>query len=288
MIDRYLIRYFLAVTDQGSFSRAAQQCNVSQPTLSIGIAKLEALLEKKLFDRSNRRVALTEAGNRFAEHARRIEFEFVEAERISRAVPPRDPLRLGVLTTMSLPMLQAGLRAIAAEAAVEIVEGRARELDALLDRGRLDAVCTTVSRPGLPTREILTEGYAMALPQDHRHADTPEVAVEALAGETMLVRRHCEALPQISRFFTSRGVRPVMAARTLSDAHAIAYVEAGLGITMVPESFARAEMALVPVTGFDLRRTLGIQARAQDGWRIESAGLLDRFARGCATATGAA
>ena len=42
MIDRYLIRYFLAVVDQGSFSRASRQANVSQPTLSVGIAKLES------------------------------------------------------------------------------------------------------------------------------------------------------------------------------------------------------------------------------------------------------
>jgi DNA-binding transcriptional LysR family regulator len=279
MIDRYLIRYFLAVIDQGSFSRAAQQCGVSQPTLSIGIAKLEALLDKKLFDRSNRRVAQTEAGSRFAEHARRIEFEFVEAERISRAVPPRDPVRLGVLATVPVAMLQAGLRGIAGEAALEVVEGRGRELDAMLDRGRLDAVLTVLTRVGLPTRELFSEGYGMALPLTHRHAGETEIAVEALAGETMLVRRHCEALPQISRFFTDRGVRPVMAARTLSDAHALAYVEAGLGITMVPSSFARPGLALARVAGFDLRRTIALQTRPQDGWRLDDGNLLDRFAR---------
>lgn len=281
MIDRYLIRYFLAVIDQGSFSRAAQQCNVSQPTLSIGIAKLEALLDKKLFDRTNRRVALTEAGSRFAEHARRIEFEFVEAERISRAVPRRDPVRLGVLTTVPVAMLTAGLRAITGEAAVEVVEGRGRELDAMLDRGRLDAVLTVVTRTGLPTRAVLTEGYAMALAAAHSLARQSEVAPEALAGETMLVRRHCEALPQISRFFTSRGIRPVMAARTLSDTHALGYVAAGLGITLVPESFTRADVALVRLNGFDLQRTIGVQVRAQDGWRLESGGTLDRFATTC-------
>ena len=81
MIDRYLLRYFLAVIDQGSFSKAAVHCNVSQPTLSIGIAKLERLLTRPLFLRSNRRVQLTEAGVQFAVHARRIESEFNLAER---------------------------------------------------------------------------------------------------------------------------------------------------------------------------------------------------------------
>lgn len=281
MIDRYLIRYFLAVIDQGSFSRAAQQCNVSQPTLSIGIAKLETLLDQKLFDRSNRRVALTEAGSRFADHARRIEAEFLAAERLSPAAAPGIPIRLGVLASIAVPILQAGLAAIAGETALEMTEGRGRELDALLDRGRLDAILTATPRSGLPTRNILREGYAMALPLGHPHAGRGAVAAEALAGETMLVRRHCEALPQISRFFTSRGVRPVMAARTLSDAHALAYVEAGLGITMVPESFARPGLVLVRITGFDLQRTIAVQARAQDAWRIEPGGALDRFAAAC-------
>ena len=59
MIDRYHLRYFLAVIDQGNFSRAAEACNVSQPTLSVGVAKLEKALGRPLFRRTNRRVELT-------------------------------------------------------------------------------------------------------------------------------------------------------------------------------------------------------------------------------------
>ena len=72
MLDRYLLRYFLAVVDHGNFSRAASQCNVSQPTLSVGVAKLEREVGAPLFVRSNQRVELTEAGARFLPHARRI------------------------------------------------------------------------------------------------------------------------------------------------------------------------------------------------------------------------
>ena len=56
MMDRYLLRYFLAVIDQGNFSKAAAACNVSQPTLSVGIANLEKMLSRPLFVRTNRRV----------------------------------------------------------------------------------------------------------------------------------------------------------------------------------------------------------------------------------------
>ena len=88
MIERYLIHYFLAVMDHGNFSRAAQQCRVSQPTLSVGIAKLEGLVGHVLFHRTNRRVELTSAGAAFATHARRIEAEFARA-----AHPPPSPAR---------------------------------------------------------------------------------------------------------------------------------------------------------------------------------------------------
>ncbi|HLZ99343.1 MAG TPA: LysR family transcriptional regulator, partial [Steroidobacteraceae bacterium] len=62
MIDRYLLRYFLAVIDCGSFSKAAKQLNVAQPTLSVGIGKLERLLGASLFQRTSKRVNITEAG----------------------------------------------------------------------------------------------------------------------------------------------------------------------------------------------------------------------------------
>src|SRR5688572_14365410 len=100
MIDRYLLRYFLAVVDRGTFSRAAQQVNVAQPTLSVGIAKLERLLGTPLFHRSSQRVHLTEAGSRFAVHARRIENEFNLAESAVSGMQSLRTLRIGALSTI--------------------------------------------------------------------------------------------------------------------------------------------------------------------------------------------
>src|ERR1700761_2114654 len=97
MLDRYLLRYFLAVVDQGNFSRAAAACNVSQPTLSVGIAKLERELEHPLFIRSNQRVELTDAGTRFLTHARRIEREVNIATQSMGLSTDLPPFRLGVI-----------------------------------------------------------------------------------------------------------------------------------------------------------------------------------------------
>jgi DNA-binding transcriptional LysR family regulator len=79
-----------------------------------------------------------------------------------------------------------------------------------------------------------------------------------LAGETMIVRRQCEGLPEISRYFTNRDVRPSFSLRTLSDDRAMSMVAAGLGITVAPESFKRSGVAAVKLDGFELSRDVGL------------------------------
>jgi DNA-binding transcriptional LysR family regulator len=263
MIDRYLLRYFLAVIDQGSFSKAAVHCNVSQPTLSIGIAKLERLLARPLFLRSNRRVQLTEAGAQFAVHARRIESEFNLAERAPAGDPQRSLLRLGVLASIPTRWISAFAARIAGNDAterVEFVEGRERELLEGLARGRLDAALTIVRADNgrFGGESLVTEGYPLALPDFHPLAREKSIEPGALAADVMIVRRHCEVLSETSRHFTSHGVRPFFATRTTNDDRALALVAAGSGITIMPQGFSAPGVCRPWLAGFDLRRTIGI------------------------------
>lgn len=263
MIDRYLLRYFLAVIDYGNFSKAAAQCNVSQPTLSVGIAKLEQQLSRPLFRRSNRRVELTDAGVRFAVHARRIESEFNIAEQDVGTSRASKAFRLGILTSIPtrwVEALAARLPQDLPQNQIALVEGRERDLLERLTRGRIDAALTIV-RTG-NTRfdsEILrTEGYSLALPMSHALADKPMIAAEALADNVMIVRRHCEVLAETSRHFTLRGVRPFFTAKTTNDDRVLALVRAGLGVTVMPDGFTAEGVVRPRLTGFDLTRNLGI------------------------------
>ena len=261
MIDRYLLRYFLAVIDHGNFSRAAEQCNVSQPTLSVGIAKLERMLGRPLFHRTNRRVELTPAGAHFAVHARRIEAEFNLAEAAVAGQRGRRTVRLGVLATISTALVAqfASLPGDADEQ-VELVEGRERDLLDRLTRGRIDAALT-ILRPDNDryAREALwQEGYGLALPASHRLAGEEVIAAEALADNVMIVRRHCEVLAETSHHFTTRGVRPFFAARTTNDDRALALVAAGMGVTVMPDRHAAPGVVRVPLAGFDHVRRIGL------------------------------
>lgn len=281
MIDRYLLRYFLAVVDEGNFTRAALRCRVSQPTLSIGIAKLETLLDRQLLHRTNRRVALTAAGTRFAVHARRIEAEFAEAERGTREDAPGALVRLGIVSTIPSAWVEQAFVAARPGAAgerIELVEGRARDLRLLLERGRVDIVLAPVGDDPHRCTILFEEGYALALPSAHSLAGRDVVAAEEVAHETMIVRRHCEALSDVSRHFTARGIRPFMAARTASDDRAIAYVRAGLGITVMPQCFAGPGMAMPALSGFGVRRAIGFLAGGASTARLDASVSLDRFA----------
>ncbi len=269
MIDRYLLRYFLAVIDEGNFSRAAERCNVSQPTLSVGIAKLERLLDRPLFNRDNRRVALTPEGVELATRARRIEAEFQAAEQVRGAQRSRRTLRLGMLHSIPRHWFAEIARLCGragGDLRVEFVEGRERDLLERLGRGRLD-IALTLIRTGdsrFPTEPLLTESYALAMAENHPLAARIVIEPEELAGEVMIVRRHCEALAETSRHFTQRGVRPFFAARTYDEDRAMLLVQSGVGITVMPDCFAAPGVTRPRLAGFEAERTVGIVYASAD------------------------
>lgn len=262
MIDRYLLRYFLAVVDQGTFSRAATHCHVSQPTLSVGIAKLERHLGTALFFRSNQRIQLTEAGSRFLIHARRIESEFNLAQTAMSAEASMPTLRLGLLHSVPGALLALAVAANPATDAgprLEIIPGSERELVGHLARGRIDVAISLVARGGdrFLERPLLEEGYKLAIPHHHPLAGNDQIAAEELADNVMIVRRHCEALAETSRHFTDRGIRPHFALRTTNDERVLQMVAAGLGITVMPESYSHPGVAGPLLSGFLARRIVG-------------------------------
>ncbi len=262
-MDRYLLRYFLAVAELGSFSKAAARVSVTQPTLSVGIAKLEREVGARLFERTTRRVSLTPAGSKFLGHARRITQEYEAALREVAEAPRVKRVRAGVLSTIAARDLE---RIVAHHAkhgggeALELLDSNERDIANRLSDGRLD-YAVTILRPGLESfaQETLRgEDYVLFVAADHQLSGVERIDGAELAGETMIVRRQCEGLPEISRYFTNRAVRPSFSLRTLSDDRAMSMVAAGLGVTVAPASFKRAGVAAVKLAGFTLSRDVGL------------------------------
>jgi DNA-binding transcriptional LysR family regulator len=262
MLDRYLLRYFLAVVDQGNFSRAAQHCHVSQPTLSVGIAKLERTLQIQLFFRSSQRVELTQAGARFLVHARRIEREFNNAlQSMSGGGLEKPGLRIGILSSIPADIIADCIAQTRPTDSYrfELLFGSERELTGHLTKGRIDCALTLVGRGGdrFMERAIVTEGYGLALSANHPFAAESAIAPERLAQEVMIVRRHCEALSDTSRFFIERGVRPHFAFRSTNDERVMQMVAAGLGLTVMPLCYRATGVVRPLLSGFSIERTIG-------------------------------
>lgn len=262
-MDRYLLRYFLAVAELGSFSKAAARVSVTQPTLSVGIAKLEEQVGARLFERTTRRVSLTPAGSKFLQHARRITQEYEAALREVSSTPQLKRVRAGILSTIPARDLE---RVVAHHAkhgggeALELLDSTERDIANRLSDGRLDAAIT-ILRPGLESfgqEKLRNEPYVLFVAASHKLSGLESIEGGELAGETMIVRRQCEGLPEISRYFTNRDVRPSFSLRTLSDDRAMNMVAAGLGVTVAPSSFQRAGLATVRLAGFDLSREVGL------------------------------
>ena len=280
MIERYLIQYFLAVVDHGNFSKAAHHCRVSQPTLSVGIAKLETLVDRVLFHRTNRRVELTAFGTKFAAHARTIEAEFGKIQSALAEDDKSKLIRVGIISTLPSPWIESAVReACRVEGEhLEVVEVRMQDLVPKLERGRVDAVIGILGDDARAREVLFEEGYALALWRTHPLAGRQSVEAEEVADARMIVRRNCEALPDVSRYFTQKGVRPFFAARTISDDRALGFVRAGLAITVMPRCFSGSDIAMPPLSGFHLKRRIGLLVDPAAAARVEDSRCLKAFA----------
>ncbi len=261
-MDIYLLRYFLAVVETGSFTRAADRAFVTQPTLSAGIKKLEQQLGHTLFERTNRRVFLTDAGTRFLPRAKAILHECNMAQQALDEAGNAPLLRIGVLTTLSnrkVGNLLASFREKAPGAAIEIFDGTEQELENRLEDRSLDfALSVYRGEPEDRSIPLGVEPYVFILPTDHPLAGRTRVGAQDLAEDYMIVRSRCEVLSETSRYFTDRNVRPRLVYRTPNDSRAVAMVAAGVGGTVVPQSLVDERVCEVKLTGFEHERRIGL------------------------------
>ncbi|MCT2398802.1 LysR family transcriptional regulator [Novosphingobium mangrovi (ex Huang et al. 2023)] len=262
MIKRAHIRQFLAVVEAGSFTQAAARIHVTQPTLSLGISELERLVGTRLFIRDRKRVRLTAAGGRFIVIARDLERGFKAADTFGQTRASEWPdLKIGLLHTIPDRLLEAIMGVLGGKYSMELVEGTDPDLRTALGQGRIQVALTLLTPDchGSDVLPLFDEPYVMLVPSDHALAGKHAVPPDAFSSEVMIARRRCEVLTRTSRFFTRHGVRPRFSLRTEDDERAISMIAAGLGITVAPLSYCRPGMEPVEVSGYDLRRRIGLR-----------------------------
>lgn len=283
-MELYLLRYFLAVVETGSFTKAAAACLITQPTLSAGIKRLEDQLRVPLLVRSNRRVHLTAAGARFLPRAKAILHEVNMASAEIAAAESANVLRLGVLQTISARLVAGLLRDFSAEYSdvrFDLFDGTEQELLNRLDERGLDLALSIRRVADDDSQPLFHEGYRLVLPATHRLAGESVITAENLARDAMIVRSRCEVLSETSRHFTDRNVRPPLVYRTAQDERALAMVGAGVGVTVMPDSYTAPDVAYARLLGFDLGRTVALfpPRYALSGRLLDTARAFTQFAR---------
>ncbi|WP_321394648.1 LysR family transcriptional regulator [Emcibacter sp.] len=262
MFELYQLRYFLAIVETGSFTKAAERVYVTQPTLSAGIQKLEAALETRLFDRSSKRVFLTESGSRFVDRAKAILHQVSLAEAEMGDTDNPKILRLGVLMTVPAQTVKNLMQPYLREEGglvVELFEGTEQEILNRLDSGQVD-IALTILRPGQKgkTTALYRDRYSIAIAAHHPLADKKVLKPRDLADEPTIVRSRCELLSQTSRFFTDHNVRPRLVYRTPQDERALMMVAAGIGFTTMPDQYTMEGVVRLPMEGYDFERQIGL------------------------------
>jgi LysR family hydrogen peroxide-inducible transcriptional activator len=236
------LRYVVAVARTGNFSRAAEQCHVSQPSLSQQIQKLEDELGERLFERMKRAVKLTPTGEVFLRRAARILDEADAAKREAAEAKSllRGTVTLGVLPTIAPYLLPPVVGAFTAKyPGVEIVvqEDTTAQLVKLLLACEIDFALA--SRPlyddRLMVRDLFTEELLLALPPGHALTRQRRVGFADLEGERLIIMKegHCLG-DQVQHFCGRHDWQPQISFRSAQLETIQALVRAGLGISLVP------------------------------------------------------
>jgi DNA-binding transcriptional LysR family regulator len=215
-----LIRYFVAVAETGSVTRAAERLHIAQPSLSAAVKQLEAQLGVPLLARQGRGVTLTPAGTLLLERGRELleQADAVVAEVRHRGAAAAGRLRVGVTPTARYGIAPRFLGACAVQAPAVMLYTSEDTTGALLRdvaSGRLDLAITFCAPSPPPSGVELTllheEPAVVHLPADHPLAGRPALSLTDLAGETVLVAASHDSAGFTSRVlaaFAGAGITP--------------------------------------------------------------------------------
>jgi LysR family hydrogen peroxide-inducible transcriptional activator len=269
------LRYVVALADHGHFGRAAAACDVSQPTLSGQIMKLEDELGVTLFERTTKSVRVTEIGAEIAGRARQILADIEGIASIGRrsAAPLTGDLSLGVIPTLGpylLPWLVPALRRDYPELRLTVREDLTAALLDRLEAHRLDAALVALPVPNdrLETMALFDEPFWFAEPRTDGVREAGLMTKEALRGRSLLLLTEGHCLRDQALAVCQTAERDADGDfRATSLQTVLQMVATGLGCTLLP-AMARGDASARSVSTRPLEA--GIGRRIGLVWRRSS------------------
>ena len=249
------LRYLVALADRGHFGRAAEDCHISQPTMSTQIKKLEEYLGVTLIERNTKSISLTPMGREVVERARKILTEIDALLLLTRppGQPLTGPLNLGVIPTLApyfLPWFIPLVKSRYPKLQLVVHEDLTPHLLDRLRSYQIDAALLALPVEGEEFEELalFDEPFWFACPSQHRLARLKVVTEADLADEPILLLAdgHClrgQAIAACGRAATEEGLDDFRAASLETICQLVA---AGFGCTLLPALATQPSNGSVP------------------------------------------
>lgn len=276
------LRYAIALAETKNFRQASSMCNVSQPTLSIAIKKMEAELGVQIFERTTNTTLLTQTGEKIITQAHTV----LEATTVIKDIALSEknkliaPLHIGAIFTISaflFPNFVSPLQKSAPDMPLIFEEGYTEELRSRLRKGELDLIIVALpfEEPDVVVQSLYDEPFVVALPSNHPLAQHSSLKAEELAKEHILLlgQGHSfrdqviKAIPNINQYHNTIVMfNEDSAANSLETLCTM--VSTGFGISIFPQSvtktpnFIDTDLVAVPLHGENAKRRVVLAWRA--------------------------
>ncbi|GAC1623058.1 MAG: LysR family transcriptional regulator [Candidatus Acidiferrum sp.] len=289
-MELHQLRYFCSVADTGSFSRAAEQSHVSQPSLSQQIQKLEGELGARLFDRLGRSIRLTDLGKTFLPRARAVlrELEAAKGDVADRLNSIGGSIAVGVIPTIApyfLPPVLTSFSRKFPQAHLTVTEEITPVLLDRLRAGTVDVAILALPIRGheFETSTLLTERLFAALPGKHSLASRRSLSLNDVRREPFLFLRdgHCFRDTAAAACHRAR-LAPQIIFESGQFSSLLSMVGAGMGVSIVPEMAIEKNSSckFVRIADEDATRVVGaVVLRGRSHTRLQHAFLSHLHAR---------
>jgi len=265
-MEMHQVRYFLAVARTLNFTRAADECNVTQPSLTRAIKQLEAELGGDLF-RRERPAGLTELGQRMHPLLKQCYEAAIGARSLASSFKSGEigALRIALTHSIDLSLLIPFLDQIKRQfnrLEFRFLRGNSREVGEMLKKGEAELGIAAELDPNwerFDTWPLFTEDFQLVVNADHRLADQDSIDLEDLRSEQLLSRGYCEHASRLNTSLREHGVDVDHCHEISSERDLIELLEAGIGIAVVPDTSRMPQtLKRSSVEGLDARRTVSL------------------------------
>jgi DNA-binding transcriptional LysR family regulator len=264
-MEMHQVRYFLAVSRTLNFTRAADECNVTQPSLTRAIKQLEGELGGDLFRRERPAAQLTELGQRMHPLLKQCYEAALGARSLASSFRSGDigALRIALSHTIDISILIPFLEELKRSfrgLEFKFMRGTAAEVAEYLKKGEAElAIAAGFDEEWerLDSWVLFTEDFQLVISASNALARRPSVDFEDLRNEKILLRAYCENNDQACELLRSRNIDVDHGHEISSELDLVRLVEADIGVSIIPESTQTpVQLRRLRVNGFDMTRTV--------------------------------